>query len=416
MPRLEWIVKNLGDRWDHLFRQHENADPFRVTVVVTPSAYFDRLRAPFELRYAIDHHPKGFEMVRSFLSEGKGIAILRAPRTQRDVREAGVRLAKTQSSIVDPWLARLIFHEELPVIDTISLDEARRAGSEPYSDARLILTHRVGMIRFAIVDLNGKGVSAQNTEWINELNRVIEPLSASYLYYRLNEDWPKKTIRFISVVLRVCALAFILKWMLPYSYALTFLIAGLADDVARQIGSLISLRFAGYTKRQIKNVAIPYLIPLMFGIGFSLYSATQYLSGHELRAGFLFGLAISSFPLFHMIRRFTDVRKTYRHLEKEGKLFEDARKSPTTYTLYELRRHQAEWGLMIGAIVTPFFCALIFSFLNGIVLNIWTLAICPVIDVLFAIAWQYAMRFSDRARFIAGVMSRMNKKGVGGGA
>ena len=47
MPRLEWIAKTLADRWDHIFRQREDADPYRVYVVTTPAMYFDRLRAPF---------------------------------------------------------------------------------------------------------------------------------------------------------------------------------------------------------------------------------------------------------------------------------------------------------------------------------------------------------------------------------
>lgn len=409
MPRLEWIAKTLADRWDHLFRQREDADPYHVRVVVTPAEYFDRLRAPFELRYAIDHTPNGFEVVRSLLREGKGIAILRAPRTPRDAREAAERLSKTQSSIVDPWLARLIFHEQIPVIDTASLDEARRTGIDPYADARRILARRKGMIRFALVDLEGKGIVSLDTDRANLLNHAVEPLSASYLYHRLNEDWPKKTIRFISLAIRVMILATILRALLPWSLALAFVVAALGDDLARFTGRLLSLRYAGYTRKQVKKEALPYLVPFAVALCWVFVAISMYDREHMLASGFFFGLSAVSFPLFESVRVYIKTRGIYRALEREGKLSDESRRSPTEYVLYELRRNQSEWGLMLGAIVAPVFSGVIFALLAGISISIWMLAIASVLDVLFAIAWRYSMILTDRYRFMAGILGREMK-------
>lgn len=406
MSRFEWILKTLADRWDHLFKQREDADPYRVQVIVTPSAFFDRLRAPFELRYAIDHLPNGFELVRNLLADRKGIAILRAPRAPREVIDAATRIAKTQSSVVDPWLARLIFHEHLPVIDSASLEATHRVGTDPYADARLILARRSGMIRFALVDLDGKGISSQDTERVNELNRVVQPLSASYLYYRLNEDWPKKTIRFISLAIRVVILAAILRLLFPWSLALAFVVAALGDDLARLVGRLLSLRYAGYTRKQLKEEVLPYLVPFVVALLWAVVSISLYGRGQILASGFFFGLAASSFPIFESTRMFFKTRSVYRNLEREAKLSDESRRSPTEYTLYELRRNQSEWGLMVGSLVTPIFCGLMFAFLAGISINAWALAIASVLDVLFAIAWRYSLISTDRVRFIAGVMGR----------
>ena len=97
----------------------------------------------------------------------------------------------------------------------------------------------------------------------------------------------------------------------------------------------------------------------------------------------------------------------YRKLDREGKLFEDVRRSPTSYAVYELRRNKLAWGLVFGAVITPFFCALIFILSRGMPLNAWMLSFCGIIDVGFAIAWRHVIRYTDRIRFISTMMVRI---------
>jgi hypothetical protein len=399
-----FYLEKLGVRWDRLFSRYSNESSFHVQTIVSLLS-FESSQIPFELQYAIEHLPNGAEMVKRFLSEGKGIAILSLPRVPRVLREAAVRIAKTQSSTVDPWLARLIFHETMPIVDSTSLDEARRIGTDPYADARKILAHRVGMIRFSLFDLHGKGVMQADIERMDELNHAIEPLSASYLYHRLNEDLPNRPIRFISVLLRIACLSLILTWTLSVSFVFSFFISALADGVARKIGALITLRHSGYTKRQIKKEAFPYLVPLTIGMIYSICSYSLFVSDRGAFAGFMFGLAVASFPIFSAAFRFFSMRNIYRKLERDGKLFQDMRRSPTAYAAYELKRDPSEWGLFIGSIVAPFFCAWIFYQTKDITsISIFTLVVCSMLDVFFAILWRYGLRVTDRMRFISKIM------------
>jgi hypothetical protein len=395
--------ENIGTRWDRLFHRR-STDPYFTRVVVTPSASFDVSHAPFELRYVIEHLPDGLQIIHALLSEGKGIIILRVPHLSKDICDAVSRVAKTQSGVVDPWLARLIFHESLPIVDSASLDEARRYGGDPYADARMILSHRVGLIRLSAFDQSGKGIMQADVERVERLNRAMEPLSASYAYHRLNECVRGKKIRFISLILRSIVVFCILSLTLPFSIVLSLSIVALADDVARLIGSLVTLRRSGYTKRQIKMEAFPYFVPLIVGILFSACAYSIFLSGRDVYSGFMFGLAVITFPLFTAIHRFYSVRSIYRKLEKEGKLFDDMRRSPTVYALYELKHDHAEWGLTIGSFVTPFFCAWIFYLTCPLgFYRASILVICSIIDVIFAILWRYGLRLTDRARFISTV-------------
>jgi hypothetical protein len=407
MPRLEWILKMLADRWDHLFRQREEADPYRVSVIVTPATYFDRSRTPFELRYALHQLPDGFDRVRELLAEGKGIAILRVPRSPHLVKQAAVRLAKTQHQTVEPWLARLIFTERIPVIDSEALYRAQQEGIDPYEDARTVLAHRVGMIRFALVDLKGRGISASDLEQVEALNRVIEPLSAAYLHHRLNEDWPEKKIRFVSVTLRVVLFAGLLSLLLPYWFVFAFVFAALADDIARLIGRFFSLRNAGYTRKQLKEEILPYVVPFAVALLWAFVSVSFYRREEALASGFFFGLAASSFPLFESARLFFKTRSVYRMLEREGKLSDHVRRSPTGYAFYELRRHKTLWGLMLGAFAAPFFCALTFFLVRDLPPDPWIFALCGVLDVIFAIVLRWMLQWSDRIKFVYTMVSRL---------
>lgn len=390
----------LGERWDRFFRELRNEDEWKMRIFSTPLSSFRLSRVPFELKYAIDHSTDGLRLVKELLSERKGIVILRTPRIPQTVRDAVVRIAKTQSNVLDPWLARLIFHETLPVIDSASLDEARRSGIDPYEDARTILACRTGLIRLSAFDCDGRGIMQADVERLERLNRAVDTLSASYLYHRLNECVRGKKIRFVSLLMRSIVLYAVLSITLPVSIFLSLVIAALADDVARLIGSLMTLHRSGFTRRQLKTEAFPYLVPLTVGVLFAMCSGTLLASGQDVYSGFMFGLAVVLFPLSAVIRRFVMVRSIYRGLEKEGKLFDDMRRSPTAYTLYELEHDRLEWGLLIGSLVAPFFCALVFYLTNPLGSHqVFVLVMCSIVDVLFAILWKYGLRFTDYLRF-----------------
>lgn len=404
MLRLEL----LAHRWDHLFRQRLDADRYRVRVVSTPAEYFDRARAPFELRFVIDALPDGFEIARGLLERGFGIGIRHAPWTPPRTMDAVREIAKgSQRGMLEPWISRLIFHEDIPVITEDELADAHDRGIHLYTEAHRILGERYGLLRFVLVDLDGKGIEERDRKDLDVLNQAIKPLAAAYLHHRISSDYTASKIRFISVALRaVLFVGPVAHLFERWVRGIGMLFSALADNVSREIGIAVSLRQSGYTPRQLWRRVRLYLPVLVIDIWLALQAYPLLKAGHSFFAGLLFAIAAVSFPWVSLIQSFADIRSSFGELERGRKLTNGNHATLTGLTVAEIRRDKIRLGLFVGACLAPPYAGLLFWMNEGLASNGWFLAFVAILDVLIALAFAGLLIAMDRLRFIHGVITK----------
>ena len=403
-------LRALADRWDHLFQQRLDADRYRVRVVSVPAMYFDRSRVPFELRFAIDHCDDGIRIAKGFLERGLGIAILRAPRTRKEVLDSAVFISKqVEQGVMEPWLSDLIFQSTIPVFTDDDILDAQEQGASLYTHAQQILDARGEMIKLVLVDLDRKGIADEDLKELEKLNRAIYPLSAAYLHHRILSDRRMIKIRFISVFARMF---FVIG---PFAHILNLwvngigiLFASLADDLSRKLSDLILLKQAGYTSRQLWNAARIYLPILIFDIWLAFQVMAYVANEWYALAGFFFGIIAITFPLVQSLVSFIDLRLVFADLLKNGKLSIQAL-SPSRLAWDELRRDRVWTGLWIGMLIAPFCTAFAFALAPSLIANGWFLSIFAITDVLLALTFSLLMIVFDRLRFIYQIKRRMGR-------
>lgn len=397
-------LESLAEKWDALFRRRPDADRFCVRVISSSSETFNPAHVPFELRYAMKIVPDGSAIVRGLLEKGFGIAIQRVPCTSQRVVEAVERISSSQRKTIVAWLERLIFFEEIPIF---SQEDIHSSPSDLFVEVRLLLRERFSMIRFTLVDLEGKGMDVKSLECVSALNRAVSPLSAAYFYHRILSDRTSKSIRGISLFLRtVFFIGPITTFFFSFSSILAFLLAARGDALLRESEDIFSLRRSGYTSRQLFRAYSPHIFFFFLDILFVVLVASFFRHEQYVLAGFLFGIVAISFSVVHFFREFLYARSALFFLAKEGRVFDASKHSLSYLAAREHLSDPFQRGVLVGIIFSPLFCMLMFFLAPFAVQSGWFLACLAILHLAIALVFFGFLKVVDRFRFLYSVRGR----------
>jgi hypothetical protein len=393
----EWFIKEP--------RVVPNRDRFDVVVVSPSGERFSVAALPFELRFVCGHLDGAEEKIRALLDRGIGLGVRTTPRVSASVLDAVERVSMiAEERTLEPWLSRLVFHEEIPVFTDDDIAEANARGSNLYTDAHIILSERFTMIRIVPVDLEAHGLEEDDLAFIQELNRTVEPLSAAFLHHRIRldrrADAPPVRRLLISTLLAIAPIAHLLLMFVP---GLGRLFAAIADDAARESSELVLLRTSGFTPKQLMRQGIVYL-PVILLVEVLLIAEGSFIAaGAFFTAGLLFGIACISFPLVRSVQTFGELRSSYVKLHESRKYSKDASMGMSAMAFREAASHPDLVGSAVGIIAVPIIAACTFALFPAYLLNGWFLASFSALDVLLAILFLAAARACSRATFLSRV-------------
>lgn len=393
-----------------LRRFASRSDAYRVDVVSTPAERFDPDRMPFELQFIFSELPESREKVHALLERGYGIGIRTTPRAPGAVLASVARISEhTQRGVVEPWLSRLIFQEEIPLFTEDELVEHGEQGINLYTEAHIILSERFTMKRIVLVDLHAHGLEDADMEFVSRMNRALEPLSAAYLHHRIHMD--RKTVSFRPLAVLAKALLIIgpLAHLLErWVRGIGQLFAALADDVSREIGESFTLKSSGYTPRQLWRRIRIYLPLLVIDIYAALQVFPLANRGALFAAGCLFGFVAVSFPLLQLVQRFVSFRASFGVLERDGKLPTEHRLPLSAMAVREITRSPMHAGLGLGVILSPLGAGLVFLLLPSLIQNGWLLALLASLEIGIAFFYAGNMMALDRVLFIRKIRKRIS--------
>lgn len=383
-------------------QRKNDVNRFEVRVLSPSAESFDPKNVPFELEYVFRKLPESEERIRTLIERGYGIGVRTIRRAPKTVLEAVERVSEaSQKGVIEPWLSRLIFHEEIPLFTEDELYEQNERGINLFTEAHAILGERFEMKRLVLVDLEAHGIDEADREFLSHANLALQPLSAAYLHHRIHADRKPLKIRFTRTLLK----AMVLIGPIAHVFELWVrgmgqMFAALADDVTREAADLTTLKGSGYTNRQLWKQSQVFLPVLIIAVWLSLQVEGLIEGGSLFAAGFVFGSVAVSFTIIRLLRTYARFRTSYAELEKSTKLPSGHLPSLSVFSFREIRMSPMRFGLFIGAFVTPVISGIAFVLFPIYTHNGWFLAFIASLEIFTAFLYRGNIIALDRVLFI----------------
>ncbi len=381
MPRLDaWWKKLLP------FRRPLPVDHYELKTVTSTAELALQEYLPLEIRYVLAARPSRFETFRRLLEQGYGIGVRTVSVTPERILTAVDRISRhTQGNTVIPWLPNLLRREELPVWSEEESRQAEASGINLYQEARIILAERFEFRKIVMVDLHNRSITPQDQQLLRELNEDLYPLSIDAIVHRVIFDNAHTRTEVAQSILKALII------IGPIAHVLERVLSGLGkifaasvDDLLSEVAELFALRGSGFTWRSLirrSRILIVVFVVATYGV-FQVEPLIR--SGHEARAGIIFGLSAVALSLTTALQSIGMYRRAYLKLAQSGKLKLAPGQSLLGLALRQDFTNPARLGLFAGAVCSPLIAAIVFILVPSWSHNGWILALLGSIESMVA--------------------------------
>lgn len=382
-------------------REEENYALKVVSVSEELTRPYDRY-LPDELKYILKETPHNREKLIALVQEGKAIGVRTFEKTPDALLKAVSHISiYSQHFCITTWLPDLLKNDKLPIFTPADLQRAKEHDIDLEHDLKTILRYKTKFKQIVLIDIDNKGITQTEQEFVTHMNEVIYPLAIDYIIYRIISDNAHERTEIAQTIIKAMLIVGPVAHILEkFTHGLGKVFAASADDVMGESAELMALRGSGFSWKYLLN-RLKILVPVFILATYGVFQVEHFLvSGQIIIAGVIFGLSSVALSLTTAILSIGMYHHSVENLIREKKLKPHTRWEKIKEALRQDFTNPARFGLLIGSSLAPF--SGILAAILGLMYNGWVLAAVGTTESLGAgltvILWSKISRWRYHRR------------------